>query len=569
MQKNIFEGFQIKFYQRNPPFPFVFFVYLQVKEIKFVAMKRILALLFFCIPSCLVLAHSSSLRANKYESKSGAISFIYKTTPYVNEPFDSTLVAPFFAKYPKLKSLKPEVIKLYRKHNYQFLWYDRNGINEFADLLSSKINNLDQEGLKIRVPYKDKIQTIFQDYDNRKESNVEVELLMSSLYFFYFNRVFKGVDVQKTQELGWYLPRKKQSYVNRLDSLLQDPSLINKRDKDLLGQYYLLKEALQKYRNIENQGGWTSIDWPKQMKSLKPGDTSDVILQIRNRLYVTGDLNTDSKKNWFDNELAAGIRHYKERNEFTVDSDLLPKHIKDMNVPVNERIKAIMVNMERCRWISPSLTKMEQYIMVNIPSYSLTYFKNGKPALESRVVVGKSLNRTVVFSGEMSEIVFSPYWNVPSSILRKEILPAIARNGNYLAQHNMEWVGDKVRQRPGPQNSLGLVKFVFPNSFSIYMHDTPSKSLFNEEQRAFSHGCVRVERARDLAVAILKDDKNWTPEKIDAAMNSGAEKTYSLKTKIPVYFGYFTAWVDRDGTIHFYNDIYGHDDRLSELLLND
>ena len=533
-------------------------------------MKRILVLLFFCIPSCLVLAHSYSLRASKYESKSGAISFIYKkTTPYVNEPFDSTLVAPFFAKYPKLKSLKPEVIKLYRKHNYQFLWYDRNGINEFADLLFSKINNLDQEGLKIRVPYKDKIQTIFQDYDNRKESNVEVELLMSSLYFFYFNRVFKGVDIQKTQELGWYLPRKKQSYVNRLDSLLQDPSLINKRDKDLLGQYYLLKEALQKYRNIENQGGWTSIDWPKQMKSLKPGDTTDVILQIRNRLYVTGDLNTDSKKNWFDNELAAGILHYKERNEFTVDSDLLPKHIKDMNVPVNERIKAIMVNMERCRWISPSLTKMEQYIMVNIPSYSLTYFKNGKPALESRVVVGKSLNRTVVFSGEMSEIVFSPYWNVPSSILRKEILPAIARNGNYLTQHNMEWVGDKVRQRPGPQNSLGLVKFVFPNSFSIYMHDTPSKSLFNEEQRAFSHGCVRVERARDLAVAILKDDKNWTPEKIDAAMNSGAEKTYSLKTKIPVYIGYFTAWVDRDGTIHFYNDIYGHDDRLSELLLND
>jgi murein L,D-transpeptidase YcbB/YkuD len=533
-------------------------------------MKRILVLFFFCIPSYLVSAHSYSLKASNTKSAVFAISSIYKkTTPFINEPFDSTLVAPFFAKYPKLKYLKPEVVKLYRKHNYQFLWYDRNGINEFADLLYSKINNLDQEGLKIRVPYKDKIQTIFQDYDNRKESNLEVELLMSSLYFFYFNRVYKGVDIQKTQQLGWYLPRKKQSYVNRLDSLLQDPSLINKKDKDLLGQYYQLKEALQNYRNIEKKGGWSSIIWPKKMKSLKPGDTADVILQIRNRLYITGDLKTDSKKNWYDNELSAGVLHYKERNAFTPDPILLPKHIKDMNIPVNAHIKTIMVNMERCRWISPSLTKTQQYIMVNIPSFTLTYFKNGKSALESRVVVGKSLNRTVVFSGEMSEIVFSPYWNVPSSILRKEILPAIAKNANYLAKHDMEWVGDKVRQRPGPENSLGLVKFVFPNSFSIYMHDTPSKSLFKEEQRAFSHGCVRVARARDLAIAILKDDKNWTPEKIDAAMNRGAEKTYKLKTKIPVYIGYFTAWVDRDGTIHFYNDIYGHDDRLSELLLTD
>ncbi len=533
-------------------------------------MKRILVLFFFCIPSYLVLAHSYILKASKNDSKSAAISFIYnKTTPFLNEPFDSTLVAPFFAKYPKLKYLKPEVVKLYRKHNYQFLWYDRNGMNEFADLLYSKINNLDQEGLKIRVPYKDKIQTIFQDDDNRKEFNLEVELLMSSLYFFYFNRVYKGVDIEKTQELGWYLPRKKQSYVNRLDSLLQDPSLINKRDKDLLGQYYLLKEALQKYRNIENQGGWSPIVWPKKMKSLKPGDTAAVVLQIRNRLYLTGDLNADSKKNWYDNELVVGVLHYKERNAFTADPVLLPKHIKDMNISVNERIKAIMTNMERCRWISPSLTKTQQYIMVNIPSFNLTYFKNGKPALESKVVVGKSLNRTVVFSGQMSEIIFSPYWNVPSSILRKEILPAIAKNGNYLAQHDMEWVGNKVRQRPGPENSLGLVKFVFPNSFSIYMHDTPAKTLFQEEQRAFSHGCVRVARARDLAVAILKDDKNWTPEKIDAAMNRGVEKTYKLKTKIPVYIGYFTAWVDRDGTIHFYNDIYGHDSRLSELLLTD
>jgi murein L,D-transpeptidase YcbB/YkuD len=207
--------------------------------------------------------------------------------------------------------------------------------------------------------------------------------------------------------------------------------------------------------------------------------------------------------------------------------------------------------------------------VVNIPSFTLTYFKKGKPVLISKVVVGKSMNKTAVFSGQMNQIIFSPYWNVPPSILRKEILPAIAKNSNYLAKHDMEWVGNRVRQRPGTQNALGKVKFVFPNSHIIYMHDTPSKSLFEKEERAFSHGCIRVARPRDLAIEVLKDDKNWTVEKIDAALNRRVEKTYNLKTRIPVYIGYFTAWVNHEGQIHFYEDIYRHDERLSKILLSD
>jgi murein L,D-transpeptidase YcbB/YkuD len=167
----------------------------------------------------------------------------------------------------------------------------------------------------------------------------------------------------------------------------------------------------------------------------------------------------------------------------------------------------------------------------------------------------------------MRFIVFSPYWNVPTSILRKEILPAIAKNRNYLSQHSMEWHNKGVRQRPGPQNSLGLVKFLFPNSNNIYLHDTPSKNLFKEDRRAFSHGCIRVERARDLAIAVLRDDPEWSVEQIDAAMNRGVERTYRLQNKIPVYIGYFTAWVDKEGVVHFYDDVYQRDKRLAELLL--
>jgi murein L,D-transpeptidase YcbB/YkuD len=182
------------------------------------------------------------------------------------------------------------------------------------------------------------------------------------------------------------------------------------------------------------------------------------------------------------------------------------------------------------------------------------------------VVVGKAMNQTVVFSGMMQYIVFSPYWNVPKSIIKKELAPAMAKNKNYLEQHNMEWNGGTIRQKPGPKNSLGLVKFLFPNSNSIYLHDTPSKSLFNEEKRAFSHGCIRVAKPVELANLILQDDSNWTPEKIAAAMNSGTEKWYTLKHKIPVYIGYFTAWVDRAGVVHFYDDVYGRDERLAALI---
>ena len=158
---------------------------------------------------------------------------------------------------------------------------------------------------------------------------------------------------------------------------------------------------------------------------------------------------------------------------------------------------------------------------------------------------------------------------MPKSIKEKEILPGIEKNKNYLAEHNMEWSGSNIRQKPGPENSLGLVKFLFPNNNNIYLHDTPSKGLFNSEKRAFSHGCIRVEKPVELANLILEGDKNWTPEKIDAAMHKGEESWYTLKNKIPVYIGYFTAFVDNEGNINFYKDIYEKDEQLAAMLVDE
>ena len=195
---------------------------------------------------------------------------------------------------------------------------------------------------------------------------------------------------------------------------------------------------------------------------MKPGDSSQTIAQIRQRLFILEDISTDSKSAIYDDALAAGILKYQKRNGQLENQTITQKTISSLNIPIEDRIKTIMVNMERCRWIDADVAKAKELIVVNIPSYRLTYFKEGKPVLTSNVVVGKDMNKTVIFSADMRYIVFSPYWNVPTSIIKKEIKPGMAKNPNYLAQHNMEWNNGNIRQKPGPKNSLGSGEIFVP-----------------------------------------------------------------------------------------------------------
>jgi murein L,D-transpeptidase YcbB/YkuD len=220
--------------------------------------------------------------------------------------------------------------------------------------------------------------------------------------------------------------------------------------------------------------------------------------------------------------------------------------------------------MERCRWVNDNPTG--DYLVVNIPQFKLLVYEHDSLAWDCNVVVGKEMHKTAIFQGTLKTIVFSPYWNVPPGIMNKEILPAIRRNPNYLSRNNMEWNGNQVRQKPGPNNALGRVKFLFPNSYHIYLHDSPAKSLFNENKRTFSHGCIRVAEPRRLAQYLLRHEPSWTTERIDAAMNQTKETYVTLKETLPVYIVYFTAWVDRDGRINFRDDVYKRDARLMEAL---
>ena len=472
----------------------------------------------------------------------------------------------FFSKYPDLKKYQTDVTVLYQKRNYASIWYDKKGLIEFANLLYSKANQLEDEGLKSSVAYKDQMDGIFDGETTKKLSKTDTELLLSSLFVFYAEKVFKGIDTEKVTELGWFLPRKKLSYGMLLDSLLVDANLLNKNEDQQFGQYYRLREALKKYSKIEQNGGWSTIDMNPFVKYFQPNDSSKTISQIRTHLFVTGDLKTDSKSNWYDEELMAGILNYKKRNGIKPNYIITHEHIQNMNVPITQRMNTIMVNMERCRWIPPELTKANEYIIINIPSFKLIYRRNGKKELESNVFVGKSMTETVIFSGTLRYIVFSPYWIVPKSIIENELKQAIARDPNYLASHNMEWNNGNVRQKPGIRNSMGLIKFMFPNTNDIYLHDTPVKSLFEAEVRAFSHGCINMVKAKELAILLLRDEPEWNAERIYATMYGGVETTHFLKRRVPVHIGYFTAWVDDAGIINFYKDIYDRDDRLADML---
>lgn len=484
-----------------------------------------------------------------------------------NLPFDSTLVLSFYLSYPELIKYKNEVVDVYRQHDYTQIWHDEDGMVEFGYTLFNRVNNMEEEGVMVKFPYQEELGHIFNGSKKDKLPEVDTELMLTNLYLFYTEKVYEGIDTTTSKALGWHLPRNKVSYATLIDSVMGEPEALHSDDSLLYSQFYKLRKVLKQYREIEKKGGWNTIDSIPSGKSLIPGDSGRVISQIRERLFIAGDLKQNNKSNVYDPELAGAVKKYQQHNGFNVTDKILPEHVREMNIPVSDRIIKIIVNMERCRWLPSQFEQAREYIMVNIPSFHLKFVGDGKTELESPVVVGTKLTQTVIFSGKMSYIVFSPYWNLPDDIVENEVKPGIEKDKNYLEKHNMEWSGGQLRQKPGKDNSLGLVKFMFPNSNDIYLHDTPAKSLFARESRAFSHGCIRVAKPKELALSIMKEDPKWNMEKIEAAMNAGKESTYGLKAKIPVYIGYFTALVDENGKINFYKDIYNRDGKLAKLLI--
>jgi L,D-transpeptidase YcbB len=530
---------------------------------------RNLSFLIIIFTSGFLFSSFSFENENKYirSSRNSIKTTLLPQNSASENSIDSLLIVQFFKKHSNLKTYQKKVSDLYEKRGYNTIWLEGKRINEFGYLLHVKVDLLKEKGIENVMPYEKEIDKFFTDNGIKKTSQSDADILLTTMFVFYADNIHPDVVDTKQSKKTKALPSPKNiAYERILDSLIFNPERLNK-DHLLFGQYDKLKGMLAKYQNIEKKNLWKKmvID-SATYKDLKPLDTSDIVRQVREHLFVVGDLKTDSKSNVYDEELMAGVLNYKKRYGLKLNYTLTLEHINQMNEPISNRIRTIVLNMERCRFIPGNLAEANEYIMVNIPSFKLFYIKNNKHELVSDVFVGTTWSETEVFSGMMDKIVFSPYWNIPQSIIDNELKLNMASDKNYLEEHNMEWNGGRVRQRPGPKNSLGLVKFMFPNPYDIYMHDTPAKSLFLFEKRTFSHGCINIKEAKTLAHVILKDDPDWPSEKIDDAMNGEKETPCILKNKIPIYIGYFTAWVSEDtGEISFFPDVYEKDKQANKL----
>ena len=347
-------------------------------------------------------------------------------------------------------------------------------------------------------------------------------------------------------------------------------------------EYERLRALLASYRDQQAKGGWPRVPSMR----LKPGQKSPHVAALAKRLAASDDykgrIPDATRAAVYGPELQEAVKVFQRRHGLADDAIIGPDAVAALNVSLDRRMDQVALNLERWRWLPRELP--HRYILVNIPEMRLDVYEGAAVPLSMRVVVGKPDSQTPIFNDEMTHVVFSPYWNVPPGIAEGETLPGVMSDPDFLARNNME-ILDKAgnvidpsmidlsdptayrfRQRPGAHNSLGLVKFMFPNQFSVYLHDTPADSLFERAARSFSHGCVRVEAPTALAQYVLRDQPEWTRERIESAMHAGEEKTVRLKEPIPVYLGYWTARVRADGTVQFRKDVYNVDARLASRL---
>jgi murein L,D-transpeptidase YcbB/YkuD len=484
--------------------------------------------------------------------------------------FDSTAMEKFIQQKKLNDSIANRIRSFYNTRNYQYAWFSSDGLTEQARAfwnLHDYVTTYDVDSSLKDKALQKKMDNLIAEEDlsvsatDRSFLNTEFTLTQHFIQYILHNYE-KGFV--KRKEMERFIPRKKENVLQLADSLLNKKHKDDKYFENVNPAYSALKDQLDKYVNIAKKGGWPQINFKK--KPLKKGTTNPEIVTIKKRLQITGDLGGQDSSSAFDDTLVTAIKNFQQRHGYTPTGVISDSLIKEMNVPVITRIEQIIMNMERMRWMAPR--ENGNLIEVNIPEFVLHVYEGNKKVFDMDVVVGKEGHNTTMFNGDLNQVVFSPYWNVPPSIVQKEILPEMEKDKNYLEKENMEVTGEEdglpvIRQLPGEKNSLGKVKFLFPNSFNIYFHDTPAKSLFEKDKRAYSHGCIRLKEPEKMAEYVLRNQPEWTPEKIEEAMNAGKEKFVKVKDPIPVLITYYTAWVDENGQLNFREDIYGHDNNLA------
>ncbi len=389
-------------------------------------------------------------------------------------------------------------------------------------------------------------------------SVAEAEILASDAFLTYALHLGRG-KVREERIAGWHVDRPDPDLRARLErAAAGSPSAAIRELLPLHPGYDRLRDALARYRAIARDGGWPTLsDGP----SLRLGDRGPRVTVLRQRLRASGDLSTDSGGDEFDETVDAAVRHLQARHGLDQDGVVGAVTRAALNVPVSARLVQLELNLERWRWLEADLGR--RYVLVNIAGFEAGLYDGDRLTLGMRAIVGTTYHRTPVFSDEIRYIVLSPYWNIPSSIARNEIRP---KGRAYMRRNNIEQLrGGRLRQRPGPDNALGRVKFMFPNRFNVYLHDTPARQLFAQSARSFSHGCIRLAKPLALAEELLRG-QGWSMEEIEQAAARTSPRTVNLDAPVPVHILYWTAWVDETGTVQFRRDVYGRDGAVARAL---
>ena len=461
---------------------------------------------------------------------------------------------------------------LYKRFRNAPLWMDDDGlVKDRGDALVDALVNATTDAIRIDQYPLIQLAAILDTLRTAKQGDAaqyaRADLLLSTAYVALAEDYMTGQVDPKTVAQSWHIDVEEQAVDSALvRTLLEDrlaEAMQRMRPQD--ADYEKLRGTLTDYRKIVSAGGWAPVP---AGKALKRGDHESPrrLQALRARLQAEGiAVATDSAAGGvFDQALAAGVAQFQARHAIAVDSALGRETLDAMNVSATFRLAQIAANLERYRWLPRTLGS--RYIFVNVPAFRLNGYENGRSTIEMKVIVGAEYDdrSTPVFSDRMEYVVFRPYWNVTDDIAQNELFPKFASSGMPADYETYTENGvTRLRQKPGEKNSLGLVKFMLPNDFNIYLHDTPDDRLFEKDVRAFSHGCIRVEKPEELAQWVL----GWDADRVRSAMHGSADnRTVKLPNRIPVYIAYMTTFV-RDGTLWFGNDLYGRDTKLAQAVL--
>jgi len=500
------------------------------------------------------------------------------------------------------ESKKSFLRKLYKELLFSPVWMRNKSLSPAAKELFSYIQNdatLNTNGKlhKDSTLIQRMAQTVYEQNRN-VYAKVSVEFKISQLYkaymdYAYFGSINWGAFNARISNLmvndvstEWVLHRPDVNPVKILSKVAFGSSLKKQLDqkKPTAYHYEALQEALKKYMKIREEGGWEPVYLSKK---LKPGRRDRGVYSLRERLRATGDYLTcdeSHEEDRYDKCLQKAVKRFQKRNGLKADAVVGSGTGKLLNKSVDERITTIRLNLDRLKWLNERNAK--RHVIINIPDFQLYFEENGKLIQTMRVITGKPNHPTPIFSDTVEMIVLNPYWNIPKSIIQKEMIPKLLRNSGAMARRGIEiragWGKDAAKvsggsvnwnkyrysktvpyrfaQLPGYKNALGKVKFLFPNKFSVYMHDTPTKHLFKRDKRAFSHGCIRLQKPRELLRTFSTFNDNIDFEKSQKILKGKNNTYYKLKEKVPVDVVYLTAWIDYDGKLQFRNDIYKYDE---------